>query len=123
MPTIVPDSIESESVRAETLEIWPAEGGMFSGSVMAVVKTLVKTFVRIMAVIGTTTAKNPASKPFRGWCNLQFEAGSPQHTLCTWLLTRFKRKLPARRDVFSLDQQCSEIGTNSKIVVFFTGVQ
>jgi len=38
-------------------------------------------------------------------------------------LNVFKRKPPARRDVFSLDQQCSEIGTNSKIVVFFTGVQ
>jgi len=58
-----------------------------------------------------------------GWCDLQFGAGSPQHILCTWLLTCLKRKLPARRDVFSLEQQCSEIGTNSKIVVFFTGVQ
>jgi len=33
---------------------------MLSGSVMTVMKTLVRT----MADIGTTTAKNPASKPF-----------------------------------------------------------
>ena len=78
MPTIVPDSIESERVRVEPLEIWPAEDCMLSGSVMTVMKTLVRT----MADIGTTTAKNPASKPVRGWCNIQFEAGSPQHILC-----------------------------------------
>jgi hypothetical protein len=53
MPTKEPTLIESESVRAETLETWPAEGGMLSGSVMTVVKTLVRT----MADIGTTTAK------------------------------------------------------------------
>ena len=57
MPTIELNSIESESVRVEPLEIWPAEGGMFSGSVMIVMKTVVRT----MKVIGTTTAKNPAS--------------------------------------------------------------
>jgi hypothetical protein len=60
MPTKETNSIESESVRAETLETWPAEGGMISGSVTTVMKTLVRT----MADIGTTTAKNPASKPF-----------------------------------------------------------
>jgi hypothetical protein len=60
MPTIEPNSIESESVRAETLEIWPAEGGMLSGSVMIVVKTV----ARIMADIGTTAVKKPASMPF-----------------------------------------------------------
>ena len=60
MPTKEPNSIESESVRPETLETWPAEDCMLSGSVMTVMKTLVRT----MADIGTTTAKNPASKPF-----------------------------------------------------------
>ena len=100
MPTIEPNSIESESVRVEPLEIWPAEDCMLSGSVMTVVKTLVRT----MADIGTTTAKNPASMPFLE-AGATFSSGLEAHNTCYagWLLTGVKRKPPARRGVFSLE--------------------
>jgi len=38
MPTKEPNSKEGESMRAETLHPWPAEGGMLLGSVIIVVK-------------------------------------------------------------------------------------
>jgi hypothetical protein len=73
---------------------------MFSGSVMIVMKTVVRT----MKVIGTTTAKNPASMPFLE-AGATFSSGLEAHNTCYagWLLTGVKRKPPARRGVFSLE--------------------
>jgi len=99
MPTIEPNSIESESVRAETLHPWPAE------TCFHCVVIVMKTVVRTVDVIGTTTAKNPSSMPFLE-AGVTFSSGleALNRYYVGWLLRWLKRKPPARRGVFSLDE-------------------
>jgi len=98
MPTIEPNSIESESVRAQALHPWPAE------TCFHYVVIVMKTVVRTVQVIGTTTAKNPSSMPFLE-AGVTFSSGleALNRYYVGWLLRWLKRKPPTRRGVFSLE--------------------